>query len=300
MVAVPAQKIDMIPIDRVVVVNPRIRNKKQFKEIIANIGQIGLKRPITVTRRMDAEGPFYDLVCGQGRLEAFIALGQKEVPAIVVNANSQDCLVASLVENCARRKHRALDLLRDIGGMKDRGHNVPAIARMTGLSTEYVYAVVRLLEKGEDRLLRAAEAGQIPFTVALEIAEAEDHEVQSALQNAYENKLLRGKKLMIAKRVVEARRNSGKSLSYRRSAPQKTISSEALLRAFQDDADRKRILIRRAEAAKARLTFITEAVRRLIGDTDFKNILEEEGLISLPEALAKRLIAERGPQHERH
>lgn len=58
MVAVPAQKIEMIPIERVVVVNPRIRNKKQFKEIIANIGQIGLKRPITVTRRMDSEGLF--------------------------------------------------------------------------------------------------------------------------------------------------------------------------------------------------------------------------------------------------
>lgn len=296
MVAVPAQKVEMIPINKITVVNPRLRNKKHFKEIVANIGQIGLKRPITVTRRMEASGPFYDLVCGQGRLEAFKALGQQEVPALVVNANKEDCLVASLVENCARRQHRAIDLLQDIGAMNERGHSVPEIARMTGLSAEYVYAVVRLIEKGEERLLRAVESGQIPFSVALEIADAEDHDIQAALQSAYEKKLLRGKKLMIAKRVVEARRQQGKTLKYNTSkAKPRPISSEALLKAFQDDVDRKRILIRRAETAKARLTFITEAVRKLLADAQFTGILGEEGLASLPEALATRLQSERGP-----
>ncbi|MBY3097522.1 plasmid partitioning protein RepB C-terminal domain-containing protein [Rhizobium laguerreae] len=296
MVAVPAQKVEMIPINKITVVNPRIRNKKHFKEIIANIGQIGLKRPITVTRRMEANGPFYDLVCGQGRLEAFKALGQQEVPALVVNANKEDCLVASLVENCARRQHRAVDLLQDIGAMNGRGHSVPEIARMTGLSAEYVYAVVRLIEKGEERLLRAVETGQIPFTVALEIADAEDHDIQAALQSAYEKKLLRGKKLMLAKRIVEVRRQRGKTLKYNTTTRTKPrpISSEALLKAFQDDVDRKRILIRRAEAAKARLTFITEAIRKLLADAQFTDILEEEGFASLPEALAARLQKERG------
>lgn len=295
MVAVPAQKVEMIPINKITVVNPRLRNKKHFKEIIANIGQIGLKRPITVTRRMEASGPFYDLVCGQGRLEAFKALGQQEVPALVVNANKEDCLVASLVENCARRQHRAVDLLQDIGAMNERGHNVPEIARMTGLSAEYVYAVVRLIEKGEERLLRAVDSGQIPFSVALEIAEAEDRDIQAALQSAYEKKLLRGKKLLAAKRIVELRRQRGKTLKYNtgRARP-RPISSEALLKAFQDDVDRKRILIRRAETAKARLTFITEAVRKLLADAQFTGILGEEGLASFPEALAARLQKERG------
>ncbi|RDL46817.1 hypothetical protein BLJAPNOD_06335 [Ensifer sp. M14] len=71
------------------------------------------------------------------------------------------------------------------------------------------------------------------------------------------------------------------------------------MRAYHDDADRKRILIRRAEAAKARLAFVTEAMRRLISDSEFKGVLEEEGLISLPETLATRLTAERGRQNER-
>jgi ParB family chromosome partitioning protein len=294
MVAVPAQKVEMIPIARITVVNPRLRNKKQFKEIVSNIGQVGLKRPITVTRRMEAGGPYYDLVCGQGRLEALKALGEIEVPALVVNANKEDCLVASLVENCARRQHRAIDLLPDIGAMKKRGHTVAEIARMTGLSGEYVYAVVRLLEKGEERLLRSVESGQIPFTVALEIAESEDHDIQAALQSAYEKKLLRGRKLMIARRIVELRRQRGKGLKYNTKAKSHPMSSEALLEAFNEDVGRKRILIRRAEAAKARLVFVAQAISKLLKDTQFANMLAEEGFSSLPEALAARVENDSG------
>jgi ParB family chromosome partitioning protein len=293
MSAVPAQRVEMIPINRIAILNPRIRNKKVFKEIIANIADIGLKRPITVTRRAEAGGPFYDLVCGQGRLEAFKALGQKEVPALVVSANQEDCLVASLVENCARRQHRAIDLLQDIGGLKQRGYSVPEIARKTGLTAEYVYAVVKLIEKGEQRLLRAVESGQIPFSVAVEIADAEGDGVQAALQNAYEANLLRGKKLLAAKRLVEARRHQGKGLKInqysRRSTP---LSSEALLRAYQEDADRKRVLIRRAEAAKGRLVFVAEALRRLVTDQEFVRLLGEEGLSDLPAPIASRIGTE--------
>ncbi len=288
MTAVPAQKIEMIPIARITVVNPRVRDKKNFKDIIKNIGRIGLKRPITVTRRTEATGPFYDLVCGQGRLEAFKALGQTEVPALVVNASKEDCLVASVVENCARRRHRAIDYLQDIGAMKQRGHSVPEIAKMTGLSSEYIYAVVRLLEKGEERLLRSVEAEHIPFSVALEIAEAEDQDIQAALQTAYENKLLRGKKLMLAKRIVEQRRQQGKALKYNTEPKARPLSSEALLRAFQEDVDRKRLLIRRAEAAKARLVFIKEAIRRLRADNAFASLLVEEGLEALPAILVSK------------
>ena len=145
----PAQRVEWIALDRITVVNPRTRNSRGFKEVVDSIAQVGLKRPITVTRRIEADGPFYDLVCGQGRLEAYRALGQKEVPSLVVTADPEDCLIASLVENCARRQHSAIDLLQDIGGMRERGHSLPQIARKTGLTLEYVNGVARLIEKGE-------------------------------------------------------------------------------------------------------------------------------------------------------
>jgi ParB family chromosome partitioning protein len=284
----PAQKVEWIPLDKIVVVNPRIRNAKVFKEIVENIAQVGLKRPITVTRRMEADGPFYDLVCGQGRLEAYQALGQKEVPALVVSADPEECLIASLVENCARRQHRAIDLLQDIGRMRQKGNSTAEIARKTGLTTEYVGGVANLLERGEERLLRSVEARILPLSVAVEIASAEDHQVQAALHAAYESGQLRGKKLLAAKRLVEVRQKRGKEIVRPVSTGEK-MSSAALLRAYQEDVTRKREIIRRANATKSRLMIIVEALKQLKRQESFLTLLEQEKLNTLPERLAYHL-----------
>ncbi len=289
MSALPAQRVEMIRVDRVKVANPRVRNKRVFKEIVDNIAKIGLKKPITVTRRAEADGPFYDLVCGQGRLEAYIELGQTEVPALVVTADPEDCLVASLVENCARRQHRAIDLLQDIRGMEERGYSTSDIARKTGLTNEYVHGVARLLEKGEQRLLRSVETGVIPLSVAVEIAECEDHEVQAALSSAYERGLLKGRKLLIARRVIENRQRRGKGLANTGNRKRERVSAESLVKAYQEDTDRKRSLIQRSRATRDRLLLIVEALRRLASDERFMSLLEDEDLTTLPQNLATRL-----------
>ena len=96
--------IQMVPVEDIHILNPRVRNKKIFQEIKENIARVGLKRPITVTYSQSASDKPYDLVCGQGRLEAFIALGkQSEIPAIVIDTSEEDALVMSLVENLARK-----------------------------------------------------------------------------------------------------------------------------------------------------------------------------------------------------
>ncbi|NVD45098.1 plasmid partitioning protein RepB C-terminal domain-containing protein [Qipengyuania atrilutea] len=285
----PAQRIEMIPVDRVNVVNPRVRNKKAFRDIVDNIAKIGLKKPITVTRRIEAGGPFYDLVCGQGRLEAFRTLGQAEVPALVVSADPEDCLVASLVENCARRQHRAIDLLQDIRGMQERGYSNPEIARKTGLSLEYVHGVARLIEKGEQRLLRSVESGTIPVSVAVEIAEAPDHDVQAALSKAYENGQLKGRRLLAARKLIEMRRRRGKGLGSSEDRSRERVSADTLVKAYQEETERKRALIARAETTQNRLMLITEAMRRLSGDEGFLALLEDEDLATMPERLAERL-----------
>ncbi|WP_232845092.1 MULTISPECIES: plasmid partitioning protein RepB C-terminal domain-containing protein [Paracoccus] len=289
----PAQRVEWIPIERINVLNPRLRNKRVFKEIVENISKIGLKRPITVTRRMEAGGPYYDLVCGQGRLEAYQALGQQDVPALVVTADAEDCMIASLVENCARRQHKAIDLLRDIGAMRERGYSSADIARKTGLSTEYVNGVAHLLEKGEQRLLSSVEARTVPISVAVEIAESGDHDVQRVLQDAYDKGLLRGKRLLAAKKLVETRRRRGKGLTAQKSSATKRLSTAALMKAYQEEAERKRDMIRRANAARDRLVLIIEAFRRLSHDETFIGILEDEGLAIMPERIATRLAEAR-------
>jgi ParB family chromosome partitioning protein len=281
--------VEMVPIDRISVINPRVRNKKVFREIVDNIAELGLKKPITVARRQGPDGPRYDLVCGQGRLEAFKSLGQKEIPALVVDAENEECLVMSLVENLARRQHRAIDLLHDIEGLKRRGYAEDEIAQKTALSPEYVHGVIKLLEQGEHRLLRAVEAGHIPVTVAVDIATTEDSQVQAALQQAYENKLLRGRRLTLAKRLIEQRRRRGKGLRNGTRAESGTLSSAALIRAYREEADKQRLLVKKAEACRERLIFIVQALRALFAEDGFVNLLRAEGLDTVPKRLAERM-----------
>src|SRR5260370_37922153 len=116
-------RVEQVPLDRITVINPRVRNRKVFEGIVKNIGQLGLKRPITVIRKPGTDGDSFDLVCGQGRLEAYKALGQTEIPAFIVEATEEDGLVMSLVENISHRRHRAIDLLHDFDGLKQRSHS---------------------------------------------------------------------------------------------------------------------------------------------------------------------------------
>ncbi|UEM12561.1 ParB N-terminal domain-containing protein [Bradyrhizobium barranii subsp. barranii] len=214
-----AQCIEIIPVGSIDVVNPRARNRRIFKEIVTSVAELGLKRPITVKRKPGEAEPRYDLVCGQGRLEAYQALGQREIPAIIIDATDEDSAIMSLVENCARRQHRAIDLLHDIEGLRQRGYDFEDIARKTGLSLEYVKGVSSLLEGGEHRLLRAVEAGQMPVSIAVMISQAQDNDIQAVLQQAYEERLLRGQRLLAAKKLIEQRHHAlvvGKCLIFGR------------------------------------------------------------------------------------
>lgn len=51
--------IESVPIDRIHFLNPRLRDKRKFRDLVESIAAVGLKRPITVckidTDREDAK-----------------------------------------------------------------------------------------------------------------------------------------------------------------------------------------------------------------------------------------------------
>ena len=57
--------IRMIPIRLITVLNSRLRGRKKFAQIIQNIANVGLKKPVTVALAEPQNGePRYWLVCG--------------------------------------------------------------------------------------------------------------------------------------------------------------------------------------------------------------------------------------------
>jgi ParB family chromosome partitioning protein len=295
----PPTTVEMIPIDQITVLNPRARNRSVFNEITTNIAKVGLKRPITVSRRAGKGSPEYDLVCGQGRLEALRQLGEKQIPAIVIEATMEDCLVMSLVENCARRQHRGIELLQEIGALRERGYDDAEIGKKVGLSTRYVGMIAELLQNGESRLVAAVGTGLMPITVATEIAGANDEDLQKALVKAYEEKQITGKQVVEARRIVEQRRLHGKSLPpgsrARMGLYKRASTSTDLLRAYRREAGRQRLLLKKAESIRAKLMFAVEALRGLYADEIFRDLLLAEGLGTMPQYLHDELESEAVP-----
>ena len=290
------KQIKSIPIDQIRFLNPRVRNRRNFQEIVQSIAKVGLKRPITVSpRKTDTDSASYDLVCGQGRIEAFIQLGQTTIPAIVIEAEESDCLVKSLVENCARRQHRAIDLLQDIGTLRGRGYDDNEIAAKIGVSSDYIRMIGTLLEKGEERLVAAVEAGILPLNMAIEIARSSDEDVQHALTQAYTEKKLRGKKLVAVRRLIEQRRRRGKQIHDsrfgRRDGSKRPLTGESIIRVYREEAAKQKLLVKKAEVTQGRLLFIVEAIRELRDDENFANLLRAESLDSMPAFLEQRIAA---------
>ena len=283
------KEIERIPIGEIRVANPRSRNKIKFQLVVASIRAVGLKKPILVSRRdLDAEGTRYDLVCGQGRMEACLALGETTIPAVVIDASREEQFLMSLVENIARRPPSTRALLAELRSLRQRNYKTDEIAKKLGLDRTYIHGIVRLVEHGEELLIRAVEAGRMPISVAVEIASGNDHEVQRALSEAYEKGDLRGSKLTAAKRIIaqriEKQRQVGKDHQSRRK-----LTSDRLVREYQQRTREQRNLVRKANATKDRLLLLTSALRSLFADEHFITLLRAENLSDIPQQLAMRI-----------
>jgi len=290
--ALPPGDLRLIPINKIDILNTRERNTKIFDEIVDNIRALGLKKPITVTPRVGKDGEErYMLVCGEGRMKAFMSLGEANIPALVVTVTDDEAFIMSLAENIARRQYRPMELLANIEALRNQGYDKKAIAAKTGLTVEWVNGILILLERGEERLLVAVERGKIPLTAALAIVGGEDDDkaVQKALQDAYESGKLRGKQLFEAKRVIECRHTLGRTLERGMSRKRSDVTTSSLVRTYQKEVERQRMMVKKAEMTQQRLMFVVGALRQLFSNENFTNLLRAEGLDTLPTYLAERV-----------
>lgn len=282
-------KIEMIPIDAITVVNPRVRNVKIHQAITDNIGLVGLKRPITVRRIGDAGDGQYALVCGQGRLESFKMLGQTTVPAIIVDVDKETGYVMSVVENIARRSPRASEMLEQVGLLHQRGYSDAEIGGKIGYTSNWVSDVVHLLKKGERRLLAAAEAGYIPLHIATEISKIDDADAQLLLLEAYDSGELKGKKISIVRRILEQRARSGKNHTtymFGVSRQTKKLNTEDLAKLYQEDTERHRHIQKKAERAQHTILLAQQIFKELYSSQEFCDLLRAEHLDTVPKPLA--------------
>jgi ParB family chromosome partitioning protein len=285
-------EVQMIPIKAIRILNPRHRDRKKFDLIVQSIKNLGLKKPIQVSVRAAEEegGTGYDLVCGQGRLEAFRALGYTEIPAIVVEISKEERLLRSLAENMARRNPAPMEVLKEVERLQTEGLTLHQISARIDVDTTTISGLLALKRAGEERLLDAAVNGRIPIGVAVEIARTEGLEMQRELLKACESKQLTQAALRTIRRVMDRRRLIGKHLGNGPRDPKATrTTAENLVNVFRRESQKQRLMVKKARICEAKLLFVISALRRLMADEHYVTLLRAEDLASMPKDIWERV-----------
>jgi ParB family chromosome partitioning protein len=280
-----------IAVDRIHVANPRYRDKKKFSVIIESIRRSGLKKPIQVTLQPGSgEEPLYDLVCGQGRKEAFEALGYSLIPAVIINADRTTSMLMSLVENMARRHTTSLDLVEEILRLKSQGLSQAAIGRKLGMPDNLIAGLLTLNRAGEERLILETVNGHIPIGTAIEIAKVENPQQQREFLDVYEKGGLNQTAIRTVRRVLAQREAFNKKINS--CTPMKAGASAAgIVETLKTESQRQRAIIRKTQICESRMAFVVGAFKRLMSDEDFTTLLRAEQLDSIPKELNEKITS---------
>jgi ParB family chromosome partitioning protein len=75
----------------------------------------------------------------------------------------------------------------------------------------------------------------------------------------------------------------------RRDGARRPLTGESIIRVYRQEADKQKLLVKKAEVTQSRLLFIVEAIRELRDDENFANLLRAESLDSMPAFLEQRI-----------
>lgn len=166
-----AYTIEDIPVSGVDVFIPRDRDKAGHKELVESIRQIGLKWPVTVIRKA---GGRFELIKGQGRLEAHIKLGRTTIRAFVLEEKdvpADQKVIEWLVENSVRERLSAIDKARLAHMDHQAGVGYEVIGKKYGMSPSTARQYADAYRKSSSKVVKMVESERLPFTHAKAIAE---------------------------------------------------------------------------------------------------------------------------------
>lgn len=119
-------------------------NAEKLQELTESIRDYGILEPLLVVEK---SGGRYELIAGERRWRAAVALKLKAVPVLVRQADDLEKLELSLIENLQRQD---LNPIEEAEGYRELGHafglTQEAIAKRVGKSRETISNGLRMLE----------------------------------------------------------------------------------------------------------------------------------------------------------
>lgn len=178
-----------IDVDAVKFFVRRSRASGAYSRLKDSIREVGLKQPIHVkdiatwnrSNRKRPDGGYYnyELICGQGRLQAFRDLGLARIPALIIDVPEQEIVGRFLAENVMRKKlswyEKAQLVKRDV----EAGMSIDDIKDKYFVTAGQTYKYLRILRQASGKLLDESEIEQLSMNQAenLTSVDAETQEI---------------------------------------------------------------------------------------------------------------------------
>ena len=273
---------EMIPVEKIKVINSRLRDEKHFQTIVQSIENTGLLVPVRVNDKFVARTGLYELICGEGRLIANQRLKRKRIRAEVVTCTRKEAYLESLVENIARIKPATMECARELKRLHDQGWDYEKIGQVACMSAEYARQYIRLVDRGEERLIHGVEHGVFPISFAVLVAQSDDANVQNVLMDAFDRGLVNSGNYSQARRIINARlaRQGQKN---GRNGDRKKLTVAMLTKDISNVTKAKDSFIREAKTKENRFLTLLMAINTLWRDKNTLTLLREEHLTDRPE-----------------
>lgn len=267
----------LIPIDTIVVLNSRNRNRQKFAENVRSIDEVGLRKPIVVNGRRFEQTGKYELICGEGRYLAHKELGKKEIPAEVLDCDRKTALLYSLVENIARVPPGTMWFAYEVKRMHDAGLNYTEISRYVGKTATYVSNYVQLVEQGENRLIEGVEQGLFSMSFAMQVAQSDDSTIQHVLMDAFDDGMVNSTSVRRVRKLLELRMSRGKKVP-KRGERSDGYTLRDLTREITQSTKEKEEFVRETQRKENRLLSLLFGISTLMEDPDGMQVLKNSEL----------------------
>jgi ParB family chromosome partitioning protein len=274
---------EMIPIDKIKVINSRTRDEAQFALNVQSIEAVGQIKDIRVNDKFlgkDGQG-HYELICGEGRLIAKKRLGKTHIRAEVVTCTRKQAYLESLVENLARSRAGTMEFARELKRLHDEGWTYEQIAQIACRSVEYVRQYIRLVDNGEDRLIQGVEQEVFPISFAVLVATTDDTAIQNVLMDAFDQGIVNSQNFARARSIITARTDRRSRKGGNGSAEGYTVAT--LTSDIASATQAKDSYVREAQNKESRLFTLLDGIAMLWKDAALLEILQAEGLGRRPE-----------------
>jgi ParB family chromosome partitioning protein len=283
---------ELIPIEKIKVINSRTRDETQFALNVQSIGAIGQIKDIRVNDKFLTKDGYFELICGEGRLIAQKRLGKTQIRAEIVTCTRKQAYLESLVENLARSRPGTMEFARELKNLHDEGWDYERIAQVACRSAEYIKQFIRLVENGEERLIQGVEQGIFSISFAILVAQSDDTGIQNVLMDAFDQGIVNSENFARARAIINARMDQRKRRGGHTGKNEYTVAT--LTSDITSATQAKDSYVREAQGKESRLFLLLDGITALWQDSALMELLQAEGLSQRPELAGTYNVA--GPK----